>query len=82
MIPALNGTTAPSIPTQNGYNGQMLDERLRETILMSLDHIRQKVAISPENNTWGGSFSPRYLAPAAFPAKLNRRPFCAATMLG
>ena len=54
--------TAPSKPTQNAivdsFNGRMSDELLNETMLMSLDHAREKVAVWADHYNTGRFNSP------------------------
>ena len=70
--------TMPGKPTQNAFvesfNGRMRDELLNETLFMSLDHAREKVA------TWAADFNAErphsslgYATPAAFAAELEKQ---------
>ena len=70
--------TMPGKPTQNAFvesfNGRMRDELLNETLFMSLDHAREKVA------TWAADFNAErphsslgYAPPAAFAAEFEKQ---------
>ena len=70
--------TTPGKPTQNAFvesfNGRMRDELLNETLFMSLDHARTKIAIWADDfNTGRPHSSLGYATPAAFAAKLENQ---------
>lgn len=70
--------TMPGKPTQNAFvesfYGRMRDKLLNETLFMSLDHAREKVAVWAEDyNTRRPHSSLGYATPAAFAAELNRQ---------
>ena len=70
--------TTPGKPTQNAFvesfNGRMRDELLNETLFMSLDHARQKIAAwAADFNTGRPHSSLGYATPAAFAAELNKQ---------
>ena len=70
--------TTPGKPTDNAFvesfNGRMRDELLNETLFMSLDHAREKIAawIDDYNNQRPHS-SLGYATPAAFAAELEKQ---------
>ena len=70
--------TTPGKPKQNAFvesfNGRMRDELLNETLFMSLDHAREKIA------AWAADFNAErphsslgYATPAAFAAELEKQ---------
>ena len=70
--------TTPGKPTQNAFvesfNGRMRDELLNETLFMSLDHARQKIAAwAADFNTGRPHSSLGYATPAAFAAELEKQ---------
>ena len=70
--------TTPGKPTQNAFvesfNGRMRDELLNETLFMSLDHARTKIAIWADDfNTGRPHSSLGYATPAAFAAELEKQ---------
>jgi putative transposase len=67
--------SAPGKPTQNGFvesfNGRMRDELLNETLFVSLEHARQKLAAwTLDYNTRRPHSSIGYQTPAAYAAHL------------
>ena len=70
--------TTPGKPTQNAFvesfNGRMRDELLNETLFMSLDHARAKIAAwAADFNTGRPHSSLGYATPAAFAAELEKQ---------
>ena len=68
---------APGTPMQNGYvesiNGRMRDERLNDTLFMSLAHARVEIAAWVEHyNRERPPSALEYATPAAFAAELNK----------
>ena len=63
--------TAPGKPTQNAFvesfNGRMRDELLNGTLLTSLAHAREKIAIWPMTTTPGGR-TPHSATPPRWPS--------------
>ena len=62
------------MPYVESFNGRMRDELLNETLFMSLDHARAKIAI------WAADFNAErphsslgYATPAAFAAELEKQ---------
>jgi transposase InsO family protein len=69
---------APGRPMQNGYaesfNGRMRDELLNETLFLSLDHARIKIAAWVQDYNQERPHSALgYETPAAFAAELNKQ---------
>ena len=67
---------APGKPTQNGFvesfNGRMRDELLNESLFLSLDHAREKLAAwAADYNTRRPHSSIGYQTPAAYAAHLT-----------
>ena len=70
--------TTPGKPTQNGFvesfNGRMRDELLNETLLASLPHAREKIAVwADDYNTGRPHSSLGYATPAASAADLEKQ---------
>ena len=70
--------TTPGKPTDNAFaesfNGRMRDELLNETLFMSLDHAREKVAAwTDDYNNQRPHSSLGYATPAAFAAELEKQ---------
>jgi transposase InsO family protein len=70
--------TRPGKPTDNAFvesfNGRMRDELLNETLFMSLDHAREKIAAWMDDyNTRRPHSSLGYATPAAFAAELEKQ---------
>lgn len=70
--------TTPGKPTDNAFvesfNGRMRDELLNETLFMSLDHAREKVAAWMDDyNNQRPHSSLGYATPAAFAAELEKQ---------